>query len=339
MVILKIASTTTFSAGICFRYWSWQTYKNRTPHPHLQRWNIRNYSGYDSDKLHIDAPIYKDIKEEILESGYVNIKTYNEILVIKAQNYINSIAIKSLKPNINSKHHYGNNNNHYGITKKKNSKVTFGQLSSLICYCDLTDFSRIWSSTFRPIEFDEPLEEIKRRNQKFYFCSKYFIEIVNVFGISGKKSNKNGMDKGPYFCGLAYPLSFPSYNIRLTAPCSVSKQLSVAIRFSGQEGVILKVNNYDKGLHFFNCSWISQYKEEEERVFIAGNIPIKIENITMVETGKQYSRLVRVLSAFDDILHGISNNLIDHSSLTIGDIKYLHKLLEFMINNNNNNNN
>ena len=93
-----------------------------------------------------------------------------------------SNSIKALKPNINGSA-YGNN--HYGITEEDNNKVTFDQLLSIICYCDLTDFSRAWSESFRAVSFNESFEEIKKRNQSFYFCSKYLIEIVNVFGISG----------------------------------------------------------------------------------------------------------------------------------------------------------
>ena len=133
--------------------------------------------------------------------------------------------------------------------------------------------------------------------------------VVTVFGINGINEdylpNPNGEESGAYFCGLTYPLSFPSYNIRLTAPCSTTNQLSVATRLCDQKGVILKLINYDSNLHFFNCSWISSFKEEEERLFISGDTPIKIINIINVINGKKYSKLVKVLSVADDILNGI----------------------------------
>lgn len=175
---------------------------------------------------------------------------------------------------------------------------------------------------------------IKSRNQRFWFLSKSLIEIVNVFGMYGDKyGNPNGYEKGPYFCGLSRELSFPSYNIRLTGPCSTSKQLSVATRFADADGIILKVMNHDDTLHFFDCSWISCYKEEEERIFIAGNVPIKIVSIIIVDGGKQYLRWVRILSAFDDILTGAHNrDFYDHSLMSKSDIADLIKLLGFLRN-------
>ena len=238
------------------------------------------------------------------------------------------MAVKGLAPHIDGKW-YGNN--HYDISKDTNNSVSFGQLLSLISYCDLTDFSRSWSSTFRASRFNESLTSIKKRNAKYWHSSKQFIEIVNVFGISDKEEygidNPNGTEKGPYFCGLNCLLSFPSYVTRFCGPCSTSKAQSVAVKFADETGVILKVMNYDYNLHYFNCSWLSAFKEEEERVFVSGAVPIKIVNITIIDTAKQYSTLVKVLAALDDVLKGINP-----SDISVLDISYLNKLL-FCINN------
>ena len=49
---------------------------------------------------------------------------------------------------------------------------------------------------------------------------------------------------------------------------STSGQLEVALKFSGERGMILEMDN-SKGdgrlLQGMNCSWISRYKEEDER--------------------------------------------------------------------------
>ena len=240
---------------------------------------------------------FKDIKQEILASPYINIKIYNDTLLVKASNYLKSNAIKQLKPSINPDH--GNHN--YGIDKDNNNKITISQILSLISYCDLTDFSREWSSTFRFIHFGEPLEQVKARNSRFYHCSKNLIEIVNVFGIGGVVKNlhghchPNGEEDGPYYCGLNRLLTFPSYVTRFCGPCSTSKAKEVAIKFADRDGLIMQVNNRSNWyLQFFDCSWLSTYKEEEERVFISGVQTIKIENITIIETAKQYKTLAVV---------------------------------------------
>ena len=207
--------------------------------------------------------------------------------------------------------------------------ISFSHVLSLICYCDLSDFSRAWSESFRFIKFGEGIKEIKERNQKYYWSSKYLIEMVECFGISDNwLYNPNGNESGPYYCGLNRVLTFPSYITRFCGPCSTSTQLSVATRFAKGDGLILTVNNYDVNLHFFNCSWISRYREEEERLFISGTNTIKIENITIIENGKKYTKLVKVLRGLDDIITGI--DYLYYRSLCSSEIAYLKELLSFL---------
>merc|ERR1711933_164998 len=59
--------------------------------------------------------------------------------------------------------------------------------------------------------------------------------------------------------------------------------MEVAIKFSGDQGIVIQLDNpntpqYNK-LYGFNCSWISRYKEEDERLFFGGYRRIKIESI------------------------------------------------------------
>ena len=183
--------------------------------------------------------------------------------------------------------------------------ISFFHVLSIISYCDLDDFSRAWSESFRFIKFGEGIGN-RERNQKYYWSSKHLIEMIECFGISGNNyDNPNGFESGPYYCGLNRVLTFPSYITRFCGPCSTSTQLSVATRFAKGNGLILTVNNYDPDLHFFNCSWISSFREEEERLFISGTNTIKIENITIIENGKKYTKFVKVLGGFDLIISGI----------------------------------
>ncbi len=57
------------------------------------------------------------------------------------------------------------------------------------------------------------------------------------------------------------------FRIRLCAPTSTSVHIEVATKFSGRDGMIiaLQIPNGLNGLRSFDCSWISQYKEEDER--------------------------------------------------------------------------
>ena len=73
---------------------------------------------------------------------------------------------------------------------------------------------------------------------------------------------------GPFFCGMNNKMPFPSFNIPLKAPTSTSRHREVALRFSGEKGILIQFNNtglennHKTGL--FDASWISRYKEEDE---------------------------------------------------------------------------
>lgn len=216
------------------------------------------------DQLFIHIPKFKDTKQELLESGWITKRIYDDILSLKVNNYLRSRTIKYLTPHIAER--YGND--HFGLKQK--DRVSFDHLLSLICYTDHTEFSRSWSESFRFIRAGETLNEIKERNSRYYHCSKAMIEMVTCFGISGvipsnltNFQNKNGEENGPYFCGINQLLTFPSFITRFCGPCSTSASKEVAIRFASEQGLVIRVNNYISNLHFFDCSWISRYKVKQ----------------------------------------------------------------------------
>ena len=75
-------------------------------------------------------------------------------------------------------------------------------------------------------------------------------------------------DKGPFFCGLSYQMPFPSFKINFNSPTSTSRSREVANLFADNDGMVITFNN--TGLQsidrtaFFDASWISKYKEEQE---------------------------------------------------------------------------
>ena len=74
--------------------------------------------------------------------------------------------------------------------------------------------------------------------------------------------------RGPFYTGMSRVMSMPQFNIYLQSPTSTSAALAVAMRFSGQSGMIIQFEN-DNGMaklcNGFDCSWLSRFKEEDER--------------------------------------------------------------------------
>ena len=138
----RLVLNSTFSSGLCFDYWSSNSDYLRSAraidqsHKHYN--NERFYSGYDRKQLYIniDQARYKSIKQELLQSGNLTFTVYNIKILTKAQCYMKSKPIKSLKSIQAVK---------FGISN--DAKATLEQVLSLICYCDLTEYSREWSAS------------------------------------------------------------------------------------------------------------------------------------------------------------------------------------------------
>ena len=129
----------------------------------------------------------------------------------------------------------------------------------------------------------ENIESVKARHSNFGHFGRLLVETVLDFGINGRD------ESGPYFCGINCALNIGSYAIRLMGPCSTTTQRSVALNFAKSDGIILRINNNQKESKnqcFFDCSCISNYFEESERLWIAGKKPLKIESIAIVKSAK-----------------------------------------------------
>ena len=86
---------------------------------------------------------------------------------------------------------------------------------------------------------------------EFAIWSRILRETVQYYGRSGndgyrdKDNNLEWVDEGmegPFYCGMSFVMVIPSFNIRLCAPTSTSKQVEVATRFGGDEGIIIQLN-------------------------------------------------------------------------------------------------
>ena len=120
-------------------------------------------------------PKYRTFKDEILswfdqkkKQQHVSLDNLTSIIT-KAAEYERSRKARKFAA-ICPKHL------HYGI--EKGTPLSIQNLISVILYCDYTDLCTDFSSTFRPIRHNEPLESIKRRNREFWWMSKLLRETV-----------------------------------------------------------------------------------------------------------------------------------------------------------------
>eukprot|EP01084_Bolivina_argentea_P022534 41879_1 len=286
-----------FSTGMVFFYWDWyrncdeQQFKNQIG----GLFNNNNFGGYKILNLFINKQ-YNSIKEEVLESDLISMEEFNELVIEKAQIYLQSDKCKQMKC------FEQDDILHFDISKDEPLKIY--HLQSVILYVDFTAFCTAFSDSFRGLSWNEDLDSIKQRHEIFYHVSKYLNELICYYGIVGYKQN------GPFYCGISRVLTIGSFAIRLNAPISTSKHIEVATRFSSKNGIIIQLNNIRTGdlERFIDTSWISSYPEEDERLFIRGRHKLEIESIRLFDKlnyeWKNYEMFFKAFYLFDSILSG-----------------------------------
>eukprot|EP01084_Bolivina_argentea_P007035 13251_1 len=203
---------------------------------------------------------------------------------------------------------------HFNIPNHTHLSVS--NLLSVILYCDYTELSSQFSKTFRNIDAFETLSMVINRHKEYANWAKTLRETVEYFGNKGwihsdlykEENEKNNHERGPFYCGMNRVMILPEFSIRLCSPTSTSKKFEVAARFGGENGIIIELNN--KGYHMssetrsWNCSWISNYSGENERLFIGGAWPIRVIGITNIRTKEKFARFLGPLFCFDCMIGG-----------------------------------
>ena len=220
---------------------------------------IRNHSGFKIRDLWIDQK-YGSFGEEIMNYNHIDIdiKQFKDQIMTKAELYINTKRGRAGKANISF-----TSPKHYEI--KDGAPITINHLLSLMLYTDTTTLSSNFSASFRKLHAYDTLSQIKKRNSRYFHWSKRLREAVELFG------DRNKCLDPPFYTGISCVMEMQSLSIRLCAPTSTSVQMEVAVKFSGSNGIIIQLTT--KGImnwpanevRGFDVSWLSQFKEEDER--------------------------------------------------------------------------
>eukprot|EP01084_Bolivina_argentea_P288706 495577_1 len=273
--------------------------------------NRFDHSGCEIYELYIDAK-YTTLKQEILNNTYHQLNISQFVISLKkAETYITTKNSKRYKAHISNKFDVYKV---YDIDADK--PLTVQNILSVILYCDWSDLCNSFSKTFRKIRPYQTIESIKKSNQEYAIWSRILRETVELYGENKSDFYLDDTGKmvypcvGPFFCGMSFVMAIPHLNIRLCSPTSTSKQIAVATRFAGNRGMIIQLQNsgdtLGKQLRAFDCSWLSNYSGENERLFFGGAYRIQIETIWNIFTGENFERYFKPLYYFHSMLNGSS---------------------------------
>eukprot|EP01084_Bolivina_argentea_P270582 460139_1 len=326
-------SSAAFSIGIIFYYWNYYKHISETEAQKIlsNKNNMNDHSGIEIRKLYVDQK-YSSFKQEILEydSKFVTIKDFQENLMPKVEKYMDTIQAKKLRAADLDKHDL-----HYDI--KPGTKLLKANVLSVKLYTDYTDLCTHFSSSFRQVHRSESLLSIKKRNQIYWWLSKILRETAQYYGDNKVSRRKT---YGPFFCGMSLVMVLSEFNIRLCSPVSTSKQKEVALRFAGESGILMTLNNngdYYSALYLrsFNCAWISQFKEEDERLFIGGDWRIRVQSITVISLVEieSFPEFFEVFYLFDCMINGSDTKKLEKNKVINIKSQYKNVISGLMDNN------
>lgn len=276
----------TFSFGYRFYYWPY--YKDNEEEDYVHN------PGKTYKEMYIH-PVFDNLRQEILAKlDYQQYKlTYK-----KCKQYSKCDEIRSLKS--------GNYDDIFHYDIRWYTLLTIERLMSVVFYTDYYNLCYKFSKSFRKIKKDESLESIKIRNGKYFWWSKLLRETVEYFGDDTKNSAIS-----TFYHGTSR-LYFSQFNASFYGPTSTSCQIEVATMFSDdQNGVLLELQSYDDyelyGALYFNCSFLSCFGNEDERLFIGGFRKLKFYSIRVLNESKQWENFhffIAALTKYGNIIKG-----------------------------------
>ena len=265
------------------------------------------------------VPKYRNLKEEIIESGYLTLSQWIKFVELKGRKYWKTRRVREMKKT--------------GKQWNGSYDLTLEHLFVIILYCDFSELCTEFSATYRRANVFESLESVISRHAKYGNFGKLLLEMVRRFGSNRDGVNgAYGKDPGPFYCGLDCVLNIGSFAITFNGPCSTTTVKEVATNFAKSDGIILKIDNdVFLAMHqrVFDCSWISNYFEESERLWIGVNYPLRIVSILMIQTAKNYESAINALYLFDAMLSGVGGM---SREVKQSDYKLISNLMERTLN-------
>eukprot|EP01083_Nonionella_stella_P289492 985092_1 len=295
--------SSSFNIGLTFYYWP-EYEKMDHFDANTDMFNLNDHSGYKVSALFVKQR-HVSFKDEIMAYAFISMRQYESIMM-KVNEFIKTKSVKAIKA-YNEKGMYNHNIVlKYGIPH--GSALLSRHLLALFLYTDFTDLCTHFSATFRANKQFEALSAIKARNSKYWWLAKSLRELVELYGESKRG---NGNLKGPFYCGVSAVMPFPEFQVRLCGPTSTSYQIEIAINFAGREGIIVQLNNSASGstyLSGFPCGWLSDFKEEDEVLFMGGHFRIKIESVRILrgkgDQCQNFEAFFGALSKFNSMFNG-----------------------------------
>eukprot|EP01083_Nonionella_stella_P098563 277204_1 len=215
---------------------------------------------------------YESLKQELIRNELATIGTHTfAIEHKKAMFHFNSDHRRQSYPHLSIEH-----------------------ILSLMVYCNFSQLQYVFSKTYR--------ENINNHenHRNFYHLGKWIKQSVHKFGTKIYETNVQ-----TFYHGISEKLLFPSIvsNVQIYTPLSTSISLAASANFAdSSKGLVIEFNGgCRKSSRYLDVSWLSDYTDESEHLFIQNDIPLNIVNIMDGATGSHYKLILKSLQIIDHI--------------------------------------
>ena len=152
-------------------------------------------------------------------------------------------------------------------------------------------------------EFEESDDALIARHSNFYHFGRLLRELIECFG--RKIYNKNIV----FYHGISDEMMFLETTMYFHAPLSTTTSIEVAIAYSNHNNndYLLELADDDTVLgmaRYFDCSWLSDFGNESEKLFIGGYKPLKIHTVLDALLGRNYINYLKALHIIDQMMGG-----------------------------------
>eukprot|EP01084_Bolivina_argentea_P084674 153091_1 len=190
------------------------------------------------------------------------------------------------------------------------STLDISHIMSLIFYTDYDTLSYNFSKTFRTdtkISSLETYQQAKKRNEEYYHWSKLLNETIICYG--DRPNDKTIYDlkgKTIFYHGVSF-IYFNEVRFWCSTPISTTTKLEVATIFAKNDGIVVELidRTTDSIVKYFDCSLVSAFANESERLFIYGILEIKSARLMSLELNcEKYFSAISKFQSYIDFVWG-----------------------------------
>eukprot|EP01084_Bolivina_argentea_P091441 164611_1 len=198
-----------------------------------------------------------------------------------------------------------------------------GHLLSLMVYCNYTELQYKFSKTYRDGYDNNTYYDFYLLHNHFYNLGENIKICVQNFGTC----IKNGVVQS-FYHGIDKHLLFPKYigGIVIHSPLSTSSSLAVASNFTNNNSGLIVQFSGDL-CNYFSVSWLSDFTNESEYLFIQNKHGLLIKNIIEVGNGTEYGSIINALETLDRIMSCQYNQDVEENTKQFILFIIRHKLL------------